>query len=433
MIYALLRWFVRLILAIFYRDIAVTGQADPGGPLVIVANHPNALMDPLLIAAQYNRRVSIIAKSTLFSNALVSHFLHSLGVLPVKRRVDSGNDPGQSNDSTFEACFDCLKDGGIILIFGEGTSHFEPRLMPLKTGPARIALGAEARHGPLGVHIMPAGLTYEAPETFDMKVRVRFGSPIPVLPYLKNKDDVFEDAKVLTQKAEDELTDELIHLKDPNNQDVLMAVDNWVGNDLESPELPRLDVVINIAKALNHFEQSDPERVSQFRQYLRDYNKILEELDIPDIDKDQLKGPSIFDKVLFFGLLPVYVWGAVNHWLPYRLPQLVVNISKAHPTYTSTIKLLTGVASFSLCYALQGGLVWYWLGWPLALAYVGTLPLAGMITLRLNDGLERWSATKAAQQKLEAADSGQIDKALKLRKTLMGELHKAVEEYLAAE
>ena len=85
MLYSLLRVIVRFLLYVFYSEIVVSGKADHGGPQVLVANHPSTLNDALLIACQFNRRVSIIAKASLFDNPIAAW------VLPLQRRHFSGD------------------------------------------------------------------------------------------------------------------------------------------------------------------------------------------------------------------------------------------------------------------------------------------------------------------------------------------------------
>ena len=69
-----------------------------------------------------------------------------------------------------------------MALFPEGHSHNEPRRLPLKTGAARIALETEARHGPLGLKIVPVGLTYDEKGKFRSRVLVRVGDPIDPAP-----------------------------------------------------------------------------------------------------------------------------------------------------------------------------------------------------------------------------------------------------------
>jgi glycerol-3-phosphate O-acyltransferase / dihydroxyacetone phosphate acyltransferase len=434
MIYALLRLFTRFLLRIFYREISISGVVDPGGPLILVANHPNTLMDPLLVASRYSRKVSIIAKGSLFGNPMLAFIMRQLGGLPVMRRQELGPnaDPGASNEDTFKACYDELERGGIILIFGEGTSHLEPRLMPLKTGAARIALGAEERSGPLDVHIVPVGLTYEAPQMFGERVRMCFSDPLPVSPFLKRAGDSREAAKQLTRLIEACLEKEVVHLEDQEFEDVLVTVDNWIGHRLVRSDRHRLDVVRAIADVLNHFNEKDPERIKAFQGSLHGYHEFLKEKKLND---DMLEDfpPIGFGKILGALLIsPFWLWGAINHFIPYQIPRIVCGLLKSDPTYTSTIKLVSGVLSFSACYALQSWSVFYFLGNLAGGVYLGTLPLFGMIALLALQYYEAFRKRQKLTVARKSADPSAILEAQTLRIALMSKLEAAEKEVLAA-
>src|SRR5206468_3476577 len=76
-----------------------------------------------------------------------------------------------------------LARGGAIALFPEGASHSDPKLRPLKTGAARIALGAAAAlAGPTPIRIVPAGLYYRAKRTFRSAALLHFGEPFAVTP-----------------------------------------------------------------------------------------------------------------------------------------------------------------------------------------------------------------------------------------------------------
>jgi 1-acyl-sn-glycerol-3-phosphate acyltransferase len=173
------RALARTVLRIFYREITVVGaQWIPRqAPLVVVANHPNGLVDPALIAGFLPIRVRFLAKSTMWGNPALRPLLALAGSVPVYRRQDPGVDMSQ-NVQTFARCHQVLAAGGTVALFPEGHSHSEPGLLALKTGAARISLEAEERYGPLGVQIVPVYLAYEAKHRFRSRVRVIVGSPI---------------------------------------------------------------------------------------------------------------------------------------------------------------------------------------------------------------------------------------------------------------
>nr|HRC85409.1 lysophospholipid acyltransferase family protein [Thermoanaerobaculia bacterium] len=198
------RWLAR----IFFRELEVVGRdrLPASGPLIVVANHVNSLVDPLLLLAAAGRPLRFLGKSTLWQNPFLVPVLSLAAVIPVYRRQDEGVDPAQ-NRETFARCHELLAKGGAIALFPEGISHNEPALAPLKTGAARIALEAEERFGPLGVKIVPVGLVFDAKEEFRSRALVEIGQPFGVEAEL-------EQAKSAPQEASRALTgriDQALH------------------------------------------------------------------------------------------------------------------------------------------------------------------------------------------------------------------------------
>ncbi len=179
-VYAVLRVVGWLAVRAFYRRITVGGleHVPPHGPLVVVANHRNGLVDSLLLAAIIRRRLGIVAKASVLATPVLGPVLRLAGALPVHRRQDGGDTA--ANAETFSAAIERLRDGGAILIFPEGTSQSDSVLLPLRTGAARMLLAAEASvGGALDVTLLPVGMAYDRPETFGVgAVTVTVGAPI---------------------------------------------------------------------------------------------------------------------------------------------------------------------------------------------------------------------------------------------------------------
>ena len=183
MLYRLLRVIAAIALRWYYAEIVVQGaeRAPRSGPLLIVANHPNALIDPLLVGTTLAQPVLLTAKATLFENPALSPLLSAVGVVPLRRAKDEesgvrGEARADRNAAAFSSVTAALRRGGAVLIFPEGISHDAPTIAPLRSGAARIVLQAHSE-GVRGIQLVAVGLIYEEKERPNSHVLVRVGDP----------------------------------------------------------------------------------------------------------------------------------------------------------------------------------------------------------------------------------------------------------------
>ncbi|MCA1558637.1 MAG: 1-acyl-sn-glycerol-3-phosphate acyltransferase, partial [Acidobacteria bacterium] len=101
---------ISIALRLFFRRIETSNveRVPMTGPLIFVLNHPNGLIDPALVFCALPRRVSFLAKSTLFRLPVLGYLMRVLEALPIYRRIDLGEDVSQ-NLRTFEACHELLR------------------------------------------------------------------------------------------------------------------------------------------------------------------------------------------------------------------------------------------------------------------------------------------------------------------------------------
>ena len=176
---ALIR-FLSLVARTFYKRIEVVGleNVPARGGVIFAGNHPNALIDGLVLISQAGRTpVHLLGNAKLWRIPLLARLLDALGAVPVLRREEHG--PDADNRGAFERVDDVLALGGCVAIFPEGISHTDSQLAALKTGTARMALHAAARRE-TDVTIVPFGLTYLDRHRFRSQVLLHFAAPMPI-------------------------------------------------------------------------------------------------------------------------------------------------------------------------------------------------------------------------------------------------------------
>lgn len=112
------------------------------GPVILASNHASFL-DPPLIGAGFNRMVNYLARDTLFDVPILASLLRSWKVVPVDR--DGGGGAG------LKAILDRLLQGGVILLFPEGTRTNDGQLRPAKSGVGLTVIKSDALVVPVRV------------------------------------------------------------------------------------------------------------------------------------------------------------------------------------------------------------------------------------------------------------------------------------------
>lgn len=440
MIYLLLRALLRHALRIFFREVVVEGRSDvpADGPLLLAANHPNTLMDVLLVATALERRVGCVAKAPLFQVPVLGRLLRFLGAVPVERRQEGPLDDAARarNEATLQGCEEAVAHGGAVLIFPEGVSQDEPRLMPLKTGLARIALGAE-RRAPGQVSVVPVALVYDDPGTFRSRARVRFGQPMPVAPFAQlsaQESEPFQAARALTGAVRDALLPEVVHVEHAEHDPLVRDLTRIYGGTVAAEVGGKLAAVAAIARAVNAFVETEPARVERVRGLLADYCASLERAGVDDrvVRANQARQPTPAEDLGFFLGFPFALWGIVNHFVLYQVPRVFLALVPSDKVYASTVKLLIGLLAMVAIYALHTWLMWHHVGPTAAGIYLATLPICGLAALLWLEGWQVRRRARRARREQARLDPATRAELQAKRAAVIKELDRARAAYLAA-
>jgi glycerol-3-phosphate O-acyltransferase / dihydroxyacetone phosphate acyltransferase len=397
----------RFLAALFYRRVEVVGleRVPPSGPLIVAASHQQGLMDGILLAAALPRRLRPIAKATLFRYPVIGQLARLSGAIPVYRRQDVGGDP-VDNEAMFSAAWRALGRGEALLIFPEGMSQGEPTLMPLRTGTARLLLGAEREGGgpvtalrPL-TSLLPVGLMFHEPGTF------RVGSALVLVGQAVSAADLLALPAAESDYAVRELTERLgeairrliVEVRDRHALELVHAAEAIWREEMPDAAREGADRAAwrqRAARAHRYLIAAEPARMAALRSRLERYVK---DLDLAGLTNRDLSQEYRTFAVLRYGLreglalalgLPLALWGVVNHVAPYQATALAVRGLKPEPDVLATYKVAVGLVLFPLCWALEGWIAWrLGGGWLLGVFVVSLLP-TGFFALSWTERLDR--------------------------------------------
>lgn len=139
--YTVIRGIANLLFKLIYR-INVYGEENVlmDEKLVVCSNHSNVL-DPVVLAIVFPRKVSFMAKKELFQNKFLDYVFRKLGAFPVDRK--------ESDISAIKNALRVLKNDGALGIFPEGTRVEEFNLDNVKSGTALISIKSKSRILPI--------------------------------------------------------------------------------------------------------------------------------------------------------------------------------------------------------------------------------------------------------------------------------------------
>ncbi len=393
----------RLVLRVFYRRLEAAGleRIPASGPTILVLNHPNGLMDPLLLLCLSPRPVSFLAKSPLFTMPFVSLFVKAFGSIPVYRPQDADADV-RRNRETFAKARELLKRGGVLALFPEGISHGEPRLQPLKSGAARIALGAASEGA---VTVVPAGLTYEARDLFRSGALLRLAEPFAVepIPLDERGEPPRIAVKALTERLRVALEGATLQADDAATLDLAAFAESLLPRGDGSLEA-RVAVRRLLLERAALLRERAPERLAGLVARLDRFRSVLAAARLaPDAldagtTRAELAVSTLAALLVALFLAPPALLGLAAHAPAYNLVgPLARRLSRGNTDIVATIKVLGAFLFFPLTWIALGtaaGLAW---GLPLGLLVGLALPLLGYLALLL---LERGEATAAALRAL---------------------------------
>lgn len=410
-IYRLTRWVAYVSLRLFYRRVdAVGGEHVPAsGPVVLVANHPNYMVDPLVLGVLTQRQVHFAAKGPLLDRyPILSRFLRGAGALPIFRPQD---DPSRTsmNREAFARCADLLEDGGMFGIFAEGVSHDDHQVRRLRTGAARIVLEAEARNAyALGVHVVPVGIYFPEEDRFFSDGLVVFGAPMDIGPLCeRHATDPQGAVRALTAAMQDELRRLTLHVPDTRWVEFVTQMRDLLtggpGSAASAADHLRTSQITAAAAERHH--RADGGAASRFRlevaAWWEEADALQRHVTAPMDERTHHLGR--LRRTQDASALPVAALGVLFNAPPFLLARGWAERFVQRREKRAFIKFLVGTPSVVAWYGLMAWWLSRRLPAPQAAALVGLGIGSGALALRLRVHGRRWTAAWQRPDQAHAA------------------------------
>lgn len=416
---------------IVFRSVEVRRVgAEPTGPVLVLANHGGGLADILTVIEACGRFPRFLARDVIWRVPVARSVIRAARAIPVHRRED--HQGAADNRGMFADAHRALADGDLLAIYPEGESVPEPRLAPLRTGAARIALGALAQG--TDTTIVPMGLHYYDVSVLRGRCFIDIGPPLvmsEVLASIPDHGEVSDQNRPLVHAVTEVFARHLAAVVDEyddweQRRRFEAAAAIYLRRDLPDHSDPvnfeRIAVVANAIARAPEQARNDVDVAT------RALAAELELLNVPleMLPRVQLAGPRIAAQGgLVLALLPAAAYGMVVNGLP-MLALRAVSLTGMAPATAASVKPAVAALTFPTVWTLVGRAAMHrWGLWPgLAVTLAGPVSLIAAVGVaeRLQLMLELGRATrrfagpvmdqvKAAAGRVDAAVAVAVDAA----------------------
>ena len=375
MLYTIVKWVVRLTLKSYFRKIVITGyrHIPTKGPVIFVANHPSAFMDPMVVATCIHRPIHFLAAAEFFGKGFKAWaYQKLLNMIPVYRPSVLPTEI-HNNEAVFSKCFELLGSGGALLVFPEGNSVTEKRIRKLKTGVARMALGTKDNStGKVEVEVIPIGLNYTNPHRFRSDLFINIGEPISTKEFSTDKFEV----ERLTQQIEERLKETILHVQHEELDSIVKKValilkSNFKNADKTLPsKKDEFTYQQKVIKSIQAISKNQPHLITHLELKLDSYLNKIKQLEISDASVAELSilvsGWELFRLVF---TLPLFLIGFITNSIPYYLTVFYfrkLNLfsrdghelprTKVNQAFKGSIAMGIGMVFFILCYLIAASI-----------------------------------------------------------------------------
>jgi len=336
-IYNFFKYYVKLCLFFYHKKIKVVGieNIPKKEAVLFISNHPNALLDPILIATNNTRKLYFLSRASAFKNKLITRFLKSVHMIPVYRKRD-GVDTLVKNKSTFSKSVELMHQHKTLYIAAEGSHNVQRRIRAFKKGFVFIILDTFKKYPEMDIKIVPVGVNYDTILGYPSSASICYAKPISAKKhYVEN--DIQQTTNNLLKVVKNSLESVSVHVDDVENYDTIIKKLNALNVDYLNPT---------------------------------ETNKIIQNIDdyTVDTEKSSVKNKKNIVYYLFLlnSFIPLSIWRKIKKGI-------------TEIEFVSTFRFAIGVTLFPIYYLIISFLMNYFFGNTFAIAYFVFSILLGLL------------------------------------------------------
>lgn len=396
MLYRLLKFIIGVGIRLYYKEIRVNNKGNLSNgkkPMIIIANHPNTLMDAWVVGMVCKQPIYYMAKATLFDSKFKLKLLRGLNMIPINRKGEGITD-GVDNTDSLSECYKVLAEGKTLVIFPEGTSYKEKILRELKTGTARIALETEKLNGgKLDLQVVAVGINYSQPEKFRSNILIDIDQPRGVMEhyelYLINKKKAVYN---LTQQFRERLEKVLVTTETKEEEELLDDIYKVLNTKYISSRDKGVQRQVNelkdIKNKIDELKLVQPWRIDEIKQSIKSMEWKLEKMRIRADFLDRKFRSRLFLRQILTSLifilvaLPMAIFGIIHNIFQYLFTDWLVPKLSTDIEYYAPLAILVGIVLYPLTYTgfAIAAFHLFNLSWLGIIGYVILMPLMGIFT-----------------------------------------------------
>lgn len=342
-LYNFFKHYINLCLFFYHKKIKVIGKENipKEGAVLFISNHPNALLDPILIATNNRRSIHFLSRASAFKNKLVARFLKSIHMIPIYRKRD-GVDTLMKNKTTFSKSVALMYAKKTIYIAAEGSHNVQRRVRALKKGFVHIILDAFEEHPEIDIQIIPIGLNYDTVLNYPSSVSIYYGKSISAKKYY-TENNIKKTTTNLLEIVRNRMKTLTVHVEDEGSYD----------------------------KTINKLNVLDVDYLNPIKT-----NEIIENLNDSSVEIEKTsvnkKRSLLYYLVVLNSLIPWMIWKKIEK-------------SIKEIEFISTFRFAVGATLFPLFYIIQSLIICYFFGSQIAFIYFGCSILLGLLLTKTSE------------------------------------------------